>query len=107
MSKLTFFDQILARTLLPFIPHSVKPNAVTVFRFITLPFVLYLLFVENYKWGLILFALSAFSDAVDGALARTRGQITEWGKTFDPLADKLLISISVIILVSKFINPFL
>ena len=105
--NLTFSDRILARILLPFIPKFITPNMITWFRFITLPFVAYLLWIENYQTGLILFFLSAFSDAVDGALARTRNQVTEWGKTFDPLADKILIGISVIILVSKFVSPFL
>jgi CDP-diacylglycerol--glycerol-3-phosphate 3-phosphatidyltransferase len=107
MHNLTFSDKILAKVFLPLIPKWITPNHITWFRFISLPFVLYFLWVGDYRNGLILFFLSAFSDAVDGALARTRGQITEWGKTFDPLADKLLISIAVIILVSKFISPFL
>jgi len=105
--NLTFSDKILKYTILPFIPRFITPNAVTWFRFITLPFVAYLLWAEDYRLGLILFFFSAFSDAIDGALARTRNQVTEWGKTFDPLADKILIGISVIILVTKFINIYL
>jgi len=105
--KLTLSDRILKYTLLPFIPRFVTPNSVTVFRFVTLPFVVYLLWTEDYKLGLILFFISAFSDALDGALARTRNLITDWGKTFDPLADKLLIGLAVMILVSKFISVYL
>jgi CDP-diacylglycerol--glycerol-3-phosphate 3-phosphatidyltransferase len=60
-----------------------------------------------YGYGLILFAVSAFSDAVDGSLARTRNQVSDWGKIYDPLADKLLIGSSVFILVSKFLNIYL
>ncbi len=107
MKNLTFTDKILVRTILPLIPRFITPNAVTWFRFITLPFVAYLLLVEDYKFGLVLFFISAFSDAIDGALARTRGQVTEWGKTLDPLADKLLIGLATLILVSKFINIYL
>ena len=107
MAQLTFTDKIMARTVLPFIPSFISPNAVTWFRFATIPFVAYFLAKEQYNAGLILFAVSAFSDAVDGSMARTRNQITEWGKTFDPLADKLLISASVFILVSRFLNPYL
>ncbi len=104
---LTFSDKILKNTLLPFIPRFITPNVVTWFRFATLPFVAYLLWVEDYKLALVLFFFSAFSDAIDGALARTRNQVTEWGKTFDPLADKILIGISAVILVTKFINVYL
>jgi phosphatidylglycerophosphate synthase len=51
--------------------------------------------------------LSAFSDMLDGARARTTGHITTWGTICDPLADKLLIGSVTIILVSKLISPFL
>jgi CDP-diacylglycerol--glycerol-3-phosphate 3-phosphatidyltransferase len=105
--RITLTDKILERTILPFIPEWVTPNAVTCFRFATLPFVGYLFITEQYSAGLILFSVSAFSDAVDGSMARTRNQVTEWGKMFDPLADKLLIGVSAFILVSRFLNPYL
>ncbi len=107
MIQITLTDKILARTILPFIPHSVSPNAVTWFRFATIPFVAYFFVTEQYNAGLVLFLVSAFSDAIDGSMARTRNQVTEWGKTFDPLADKILICTSVLILASKFLNPYL
>lgn len=107
MTQLTLTDKILARTVLPLIPKWVTPNAITWFRFATIPFVAYLFFTEQYNVGLILFLISAFSDAVDGSMARTRSRITEWGKTFDPVADKLLIGVSAFIMVSKFLNPYL
>lgn len=106
-SDLTFTDKILARTLLPFIPRFVTPNSITWFRFISIPFVGYLLVTGDYIPGLVLFFFSSFSDAVDGALARTRNQVTEWGQTHDPFADKLLISTAVFILVTKFLNIYL
>lgn len=107
MPQLTLTDKILARIVLPFIPNFISPNAVTWFRFATIPFVAYLFATEQYNAGLILFLISAFSDAVDGSMARTRNQITEWGKTFDPLADKLLIGVSVFILVSEALGIYL
>ncbi|MDO8552588.1 MAG: CDP-alcohol phosphatidyltransferase family protein [bacterium] len=105
--ELTFTDKILAKTLLPLIPRWVTPNSVTWFRFVTIPFVAYLLVFEEYIPGLVLFFFSAFSDAVDGSLARTRNQITEWGKTNDPFADKLLIGVAAVILVTRFLNVYL
>lgn len=104
---LTFTDKILVKILLPIIPKWVTPNMVTWFRFITIPFVIYLLVQESYTYGLILFAVSSFSDAIDGSLARTRNQVTDWGKMFDPLADKLLVGSAVLILVSRFLNIYL
>ncbi|MDO8481652.1 MAG: CDP-alcohol phosphatidyltransferase family protein [bacterium] len=106
-NQLTITDKILARTLLPFIPRSVTPNAITWFRFITIPFVVFFLVSAQYVPGLVLFFFSSFSDAVDGALARTRNQVTEWGKTNDPFADKLLIGAAVLILVSRFLSIYL
>lgn len=87
----TKFDRLLARTLLRIFPAGVTPNQITTFRYLSIPAILYLLLTENNGWGLGLFIIAAFSDAVDGSLARTRRKITTWGKLHDPLADKLLI----------------
>ncbi len=97
-------DRLLERSVLKLIPGSIAPNHVTVFRYVTIPFVLYLLFFERYVPALILFSISALSDALDGAMARTRDRITEWGKINDPIADKLLIGGSGIFLVTKHIG---
>lgn len=107
IAKVTFFDEIFLFTILPFIPKYVRPNLLTVLRFVSIPFILILLIQENYLWGFWLFVVSAFSDAVDGALARTRHQITDWGIVFDPLADKLLISSVGVFVIYKLINPWL
>lgn len=102
--KITFTDQILEATFLKIIPRTITPNQVTIFRFLTVPFVFWLIFTERYLSGIILFAISAFTDALDGAMARTRNQITDWGKTYDPVADKLLIGLSAIVLLPKFLS---
>ena len=107
ISKITFFDKILAKTLLRLFPNFVRPNFLTVFRFVSIPFVIFSLVNENYMTGLILFSISAFTDVLDGAIARTRHQITDWGIVFDPLADKLLIGSVAIVSISKFISPYL
>ena len=107
ISKVTIIDKILAVTILRLFPHFVRPNFLTIFRFISIPFIVFFLIHENYEIGIYLFAISAFSDALDGAIARTRNQITDWGIVFDPFADKLLIGSTSLIVISKFINPFL
>lgn len=91
VTHLTVSDRIIARTILPLIPRVVTPNHITGFRFAATPFVIYFLAAGNYKLGLALFVITAFTDAIDGALARVRGPITDWGKMYDPLADKFLI----------------
>lgn len=105
--KIYFHDKILAYTLLKLIPTSVKPNYVTALRFLATPFVIALLVLEYYTFGIIFFALVAFTDAIDGSLARTRDQITAWGKLYDPLADKLLVTLVLIVLGSKYLHPTL
>jgi CDP-diacylglycerol--glycerol-3-phosphate 3-phosphatidyltransferase len=97
-------DDFLSHTLLRLIPYSVSPNMVTLFRFVCVPVVITLLLLHSYIWGTILFALGVLSDALDGAMARTRHQITHWGKVADPLADKLLIISTTLILATRYIG---
>jgi len=104
LTKPTFIDRLLAATVLKLIPESVTPNQITIFRFITIPFIVILLLGKAYLVGTILFVISALSDAVDGAMARTRNHVTSWGILADPLADKLLIGLTALILVSQFIS---
>jgi CDP-diacylglycerol--glycerol-3-phosphate 3-phosphatidyltransferase len=92
-------DYLLNKTILPLIPYWLKPNHLTIFRFLATPFVFWLFWQGNYQWGLPVFLLVAFTDALDGALARIRKQITQWGITYDPVADKILMGGVVLILV--------
>lgn len=105
--KVTITDKLLAKTILIFIPNSVTPNQVTIFRFLATPFVIWLILIENYKWAMPIFLITALTDAIDGAMARTRNQITDWGKIYDPLADKLLIGSIAFLLISKYLNLYL
>ncbi len=104
---IVFLDKVWSVAFLWLIPRFVTPNEVTWFRFFTIPFVIYFLIDGNYEAGGILFVISAFSDLVDGALARTRNMVTEWGKLYDPVADKLLVGSVVTIMVSRFIDIYL
>lgn len=106
-SKLYITDKILSRTILPLIPRWVKPNHVTIARFFTTPIVWWFLWKQAYPTALIVFMLVAFTDALDGALARTRDQITHWGKIYDPLADKILICSVIYLIVLQHINAYL
>lgn len=103
--QLFWHDYILKYTIVPLVPKFVTPNSITIFRLIGTPFVLYFLLREYYSAGVILFIIVAFSDALDGSLARLRHQITRWGSLYDPVADKLLISTLILFIVIKYINP--
>jgi CDP-diacylglycerol--glycerol-3-phosphate 3-phosphatidyltransferase len=97
-------DRFLERAFLPVLPASVTPNQITKFRLLCIPFVAVFLLLGWYSAGTVLFLFAAFSDALDGALARTKRKITTWGTLYDPIADKLLIGAVAIIAISKYIG---
>ncbi len=98
-------DRLLGATVVKLIPQWVEPNHVTVLRFFLIPIILILILNEEWRYALPLFLLTAFTDALDGTLARLRNKITMWGTIADPIADKLLIGLVAIILVSQFLSP--
>ena len=72
------------------------PNALTVLRLILVPVFLLALFAgggHETGWRLVataVFAAAAITDRFDGRIARNRGQVTDFGKIADPMADKAL-----------------
>lgn len=100
-------DTIMAKTIIRLIPDFVTPNQITTFRVFATPAVFYLILSEQYSIGAFTFLAVAFTDAMDGSLARTKNQVTKFGMMFDPLADKLLIGSMVILLVFKHFNFWL
>lgn len=84
-------DGVIDKVFLQFIPHSIKPNQVTVIRLILIPVIYWLLVQDALGMALFVFVIAASTDFIDGAMARTRNQITDLGKVIDPIADKLLI----------------
>jgi cardiolipin synthase (CMP-forming) len=74
------------------------PNQITLLRLGFLPFFLILISYEEYRWALLILVLSGLSDAIDGLLARKLNQRSAIGAYLDPIADKLLLSSSFVIL---------
>lgn len=107
LTRETVIDRFLAKTFLRLIPASITPNQITKFRLFSIPCIVILLILDMYTAASIFFLLSAFSDALDGALARTKHKITTWGTLYDPIADKLLIAAVSVIIVSKYISAYL
>ncbi|MDD5040560.1 MAG: CDP-alcohol phosphatidyltransferase family protein [Patescibacteria group bacterium] len=72
------------------LPASMTPNAITIAR-ICLLIPIYIAYrYHAYTAVLVLFAISLVSDALDGAQARFRNQVTTLGKLLDPAADKII-----------------
>lgn len=72
------------------------PNLLTVLRLILVPVFLLALFNlgghdATWRWiAFVVFAVAAITDRYDGRIARSRGQVTDFGKIADPIADKAL-----------------
>lgn len=90
------------------------PNYITLGRIIIVPLLVVVLLtpvaemwfgMSGYVLAIIIFLVAALSDIVDGHLARKRDQVSTLGKFLDPIADKLLISAALIVLVEKHLAP--
>jgi cardiolipin synthase len=77
------------------------PNQITLLRLGFLPFFLILISYERYRWALLVLVVAGLSDGIDGLLARSLNQRSSLGAYLDPIADKLLLSSSFIILAFK------
>jgi CDP-diacylglycerol--glycerol-3-phosphate 3-phosphatidyltransferase len=100
-TRITFTDRLLGDTVLKLVPKNISPNQITVARMILTPFVGAVLFLEYYYVGFALFALTALTDALDGARARLDSRITRFGEFWDPVADKFLVGMVVCIMLPR------
>ena len=90
------------------------PNYLTLARIVIVPLLVVVLLtpiadrwfgMSGYVLAIIIFLIAAFTDILDGHLARRRNQVSTLGKFLDPIADKLLISAALIVLVKKHLAP--
>lgn len=64
------------------------PNALTIVRFVLIPFIVYYILTGQYIAGFVILTISGLTDILDGCIARKFNFITNFGKLIDPLADK-------------------
>src|SRR5438309_11514846 len=77
------------------------PNQLTLLRLGFLPIFLSLTSYERYKWALLILVVAGLTDLFDGVLARRLNQRSALGAYLDPIADKLLLSSSFVLLAFK------
>ena len=79
------------------------PNKITLTRIFMIP-VFVLIFFLDFKFhfltAAILFAVASCTDFIDGHIARSRGLVTNLGKFLDPIADKVLVSTAMLLLLT-------
>ena len=90
------------------------PNYLTFARIVVVPLLVVVLLtpvaerwfgVSSYALAIVLFLGATLTDILDGYLARSRNQVSTLGKFLDPIADKLLVSAALIVLVEKHLAP--
>ncbi len=82
--------------------HTV-PNWLTFGRILSLPLIIGLASFPGRAFGVaaaVVFSLAAITDFLDGYIARRTGQVSEFGKLVDPIADKIIVAAAFIMLVS-------
>lgn len=90
------------------------PNYITLARILFVPLLVAALLtpvgedwfgISGYVLAIIIFVIAALSDILDGQLARRRNQVSTLGKFLDPIADKLLVTAALVVLVEKHLAP--
>jgi CDP-diacylglycerol--glycerol-3-phosphate 3-phosphatidyltransferase len=90
------------------------PNYLTLLRILIVPLLVVVLLtdvvdsylgISGYAFAIAIFLIASFTDILDGHIARRRNQVSNFGKLIDPIADKLLISAALIVLVEKHLAP--
>lgn len=90
------------------------PNYLSLARIVLVPLLVVILLtpiaedylgISSYALAIAIFLAASFTDILDGHLARRRNQVSNLGKLLDPIADKLLVSAALIVLVEKHLAP--
>ena len=80
------------------------PNKITLSRICMIPIFVAVFFLDiiplRFMIAAIIFAVAACTDFLDGHIARSRGLVTNLGKFLDPIADKVLVSTAMILILT-------
>ena len=81
------------------------PNLLTVFRMVLIPVFVSLLFYQRFLLALAIFIVAGVTDGLDGLLARRFDQKSSLGTILDPIADKLMMVTSFVVLSMRSVFP--
>lgn len=81
------------------------PNVLTIFRMALTPVFVSLLFYQKFVWALTAFVVAGITDGLDGLLARRFKQQSELGRILDPIADKMMLVTSFVVLSMRGVFP--
>jgi CDP-diacylglycerol---glycerol-3-phosphate 3-phosphatidyltransferase len=90
------------------------PNYLTLARIVIVPLLVVVLLtpyaenwfgISSYALAIGIFLAATLTDILDGHIARRRNQVSKMGALLDPIADKLLVSAALIVLVEKHLAP--
>src|ERR1700677_1997501 len=85
--------------------HWNVPNTLTWLRILMIPAIFALFYLLPYPWAdpaaCTAFALAGITDSLDGYFARRLGQTSRLGAFLDPVADKLIVAVALVLLISK------
>ena len=80
------------------------PNLLTLSRILVIPVIFLSLYIQGIWWAFlaaVLFIIASITDYFDGYLARSRGETSALGRLMDPIADKLLVTSALVVLLAK------
>ena len=81
------------------------PNLLTIFRMVLIPVFASLLFYQKFVLALVVFVIAGITDGLDGLLARRFDQKSQLGTILDPIADKMMLVTSFVVLSMKSVFP--
>src|SRR5215831_8724189 len=81
------------------------PNILTIFRMALIPVFVSMLVYQRFVWALVIFILAGITDGLDGLFARRFHQQSPLGRILDPIADKLMLVTSFVVLSMKNVFP--
>ncbi|KFZ31883.1 CDP-diacylglycerol--glycerol-3-phosphate 3-phosphatidyltransferase [Pseudidiomarina salinarum] len=81
------------------------PNLLTYFRILLIPVFLVIYYLpgqEAHFWAAVVFAIAGLTDGLDGYIARKFDQYSKFGAFLDPVADKVMVAASLVVVVEDY-----